>query len=167
MTTEMSKTLQHFLSLCYSYELERDEEGLFVASHPDLPGCLAQGETANEAVANLDEARQAWISHRFETGLPIPEPVDEEYSGKFLLRMSPALHSALAREARRQQLSLNQFISNVLSEHVGGARVAGIVTELLDRLGAQAEGEGSSEAGPPHPARRRQNALSGQRRSSA
>lgn len=135
--TDMAETLEHYLSLDYPYELVRDEEGVFVASHPDLPGCLAQGETANEAVANLDEARQAWIGYRFESGLPIPEPVDEEYSGKFLLRMSPALHSALAREARRQQLSLNQLISNVLSEHLGGSRVAGAVTELLDRLDAQ------------------------------
>lgn len=135
--TDLAETLEHYLSLSYPYELVRDEEGVFVASHPDLLGCLAQGETANEAVANLDEARQAWISHRFEMGLPIPEPVDEDYSGKFLLRMSPALHSALAREARRQQLSLNQLISNVLSEYLGGSRVAGIVTELLDRLDSQ------------------------------
>ena len=135
--TDMAETLEHYLSLGYPYELVRDEEGVFVASHQDLPGCLAQGETANEAVANLDEARQAWIGHRFEMGLPIPQPVDEEYSGKFLLRMSPALHSALVREAKRQQLSLNQLISNVLSEHLGGSRVAGMVTELLDRLDAQ------------------------------
>ncbi|HYU33268.1 MAG TPA: type II toxin-antitoxin system HicB family antitoxin [Thermoanaerobaculia bacterium] len=133
----MTETLEHYLSLGYPYELVRDEGGVFVASHPDLPGCLAQGETANEAVANLDEARQAWIGHRFESGLPIPEPVDDEYSGKFLLRMSPSLHSALAREASRQQLSLNQFISNVLAEYLGGSRVAGVVTELLDRLEAQ------------------------------
>jgi antitoxin HicB len=136
----MAETLEHYLALSYPYELVRDEEGAFVASHSDLQGCLAQGETADEAVVNLDEARQDWISHRFESGLPIPEPVDEEYSGKFLLRMSPALHSALAREARRQQLSLNQFISNVLSEYLGGSRVAGVVAELLDRLEAEPRG---------------------------
>lgn len=72
----MTNTLEHLLSLSYPYQLERDEDGVFVASHPDLLGCLAQGETANEVVANLDEARQAWISHRFEIGLPIPEPVE-------------------------------------------------------------------------------------------
>lgn len=135
--TTTNETLEHYLALSYPCELVRDEEGIFVASHPDLPGCLAQAESANEAVANLDEARHAWISYRFENGLPIPEPVDEEYSGKFLLRMSPSLHSALAREAKRQKLSLNQLISNVLSEHLGGSRVASAVTELLDRLEAQ------------------------------
>lgn len=135
--TTTNETLEHYLTLSYPCELVRDEEGFFVASHPDLPGCLAQGESANEAVANLDEARHTWISYRFENGLPIPEPVDEEYSGKFLLRMSPSLHSSLAREAKRQKLSLNQLISNVLSEYLGSSRVASAVTELLDRLEAQ------------------------------
>jgi hypothetical protein len=45
--------------------------------------------------------------------------------------------SALAREAKRQKLSLNQLIRNVLSEYLGGSRVASAVTELLDRLEAQ------------------------------
>jgi antitoxin HicB len=80
-TPTSTKTLDHYLSLSYPYELLRDEDGTFVASHPDLIGCLAQGDTVDEAVRALDLARKAWLDVRFEEGLPIPEPTDaEEYS---------------------------------------------------------------------------------------
>jgi len=71
--TATTKSLDDYLSFSYPYELFPEEEGMFFAEHPDLPGCLAQGDTADEAVAHLDEARKAWIGFRFEMGLPIPE----------------------------------------------------------------------------------------------
>jgi predicted RNase H-like HicB family nuclease len=121
--TSREKSLDDYLSLSYPYELVRDEDGSFVASHPGLIGCLAQGGTADEAVGALDLARRAWIEVRFEEGLPIPEPLeDADYSGKILLRIPPALHAALARLAEQQGASLNQLINNLLSQAVGSAR---------------------------------------------
>lgn len=121
--TSYEKSLDYYLSLSYPYELVRDEDGLFVASHPSLMGCLAQGETADEAIEALDLARRAWLEVRFEDGLPIPEPLeDADYSGKILLRIPPALHAALARLAEQQEASLNQLINNLLSEAGGAAR---------------------------------------------
>lgn len=67
--------MDFYLSLSYPYELVRDEDGSFVASHPGLLGCLAQGESADEAIGALDLARRVWIEVRFEEGLPIPEPL--------------------------------------------------------------------------------------------
>lgn len=75
--TRRERSLDDCFSLSYSHELVRDEDGSFVASHPALIGCLAQGETADEAVAALDLARRAWIEVRFEEGLPIPEPLED------------------------------------------------------------------------------------------
>lgn len=71
------KSLDYYLSLAYPYELVRDEEGVFVASHPDLIGCLAQGESTGEAIGALDLARRVWIEVRFEEGLPIPERLED------------------------------------------------------------------------------------------
>lgn len=117
------KSLDDYFSFSYPYELVRDEDGSFVASHPALIGCLAQGETADEAVAALDLARRAWIEVRFEEGLPIPEPLeDADYSGKILLRIPPSLHATLARMAEQQDASLNQLLNNLLSEAIGAAR---------------------------------------------
>ncbi len=137
-TKNNGKPLTHYLSLSYPYELTRDEEG-FVASHPDLLGCLAQGDTADEAVKELDSARRAWLEVRFEEGLPIPEPVDEAaFSGKILLRIPPALHAALARRARQQDASLNQLLNNALSEYVGAERreseLAAALMQGIERL---------------------------------
>jgi predicted RNase H-like HicB family nuclease len=67
------RRLADYLEFSYPYELVCDNEsGLFVASHPDLLGCIAQGASADEAVANLHEARHNWLAYRFAHGLAIP-----------------------------------------------------------------------------------------------
>lgn len=71
------KTLEYFQALCYPYEVEGDEDG-FVASHPDLLGCIAQGNSKDEAIAALDMARRVWLEVRFESGLHIPEAAANE-----------------------------------------------------------------------------------------
>jgi len=118
----MKRDLSHYLSLRYRYELEADpEEGGFFASHPELPGCFAQGESANEAVEELDEAREAWLEARWEEGLPIPEPRQvEELSGKLTLRIPPSMHRALTEQSTREQTSLNTWINLVLAERLAG-----------------------------------------------
>lgn len=45
-----------------------------VAEIPDLPGCVAYGDTADEASASLSQARRAYITHHHERGLPVPPP---------------------------------------------------------------------------------------------
>lgn len=57
--------------------LEVQEEGGFVASVPELPGCWTQGETREEAVANAKEAIEGYLETLKELGRPIPEPVRE------------------------------------------------------------------------------------------
>jgi antitoxin HicB len=131
----MGKTLEYYMSLTYPAEVVREENGIVVALHPDLTGCIAQGETADEALANLDEARVAWMEVRLAENLPIPEPPDENYGGKILVRMMPALHAAIARRANRQGVSVNQFIVATLAESAGFAKatdhIIGIVRDEM------------------------------------
>jgi predicted RNase H-like HicB family nuclease len=47
---------------------------VFVAFNPDLDGCMAQGDTPQEAVKNLDAVRIEYFEHLLEHGLPIPAP---------------------------------------------------------------------------------------------
>ena len=115
----MAKDLSYFLGLRYRIELEEDEDGGFVAHHPELRGCIAQGETADEAVQNLRDARAAWIQVRLEDGLSVPEPREQSScSGRLLLRMPRSLHEELADAAERDGVSLNQFVVAALSRHV-------------------------------------------------
>ena len=51
-----------------------NEDQIFVAEGPELPGCMAHGDTKAEALANADEAMQLWIDTAQEFGDPIPEP---------------------------------------------------------------------------------------------
>jgi predicted RNase H-like HicB family nuclease len=51
-----------------------DEDGSFVAEVPELPGCMADGRTYQEAVARAEVAIQEWIDTAIELGRPIPEP---------------------------------------------------------------------------------------------
>lgn len=55
--------------------VERDEEGLFIATCPVLQGCYTQGDTYEEALENLKDAVQLHIETRKATGEPIPAEV--------------------------------------------------------------------------------------------
>lgn len=51
-----------------------EEDGVFVAEVPELPGCAAHGDTQEEGLANAKEAMQLWVDTAKEFGDPIPEP---------------------------------------------------------------------------------------------
>ncbi|MYC31810.1 MAG: type II toxin-antitoxin system HicB family antitoxin [Chloroflexi bacterium] len=49
------------------------EDGYWVAECPSLPGCVSQGETRQQAIANIKEAIIAYVDVLEEDGLPVPE----------------------------------------------------------------------------------------------
>jgi len=51
-----------------------NEDQVFVAEVPELPGCMAHGDTQESALANVKEAIQLWIDTAREFGDPVPEP---------------------------------------------------------------------------------------------
>lgn len=51
-----------------------EEDQLFVADVPELPGCMAHGQSPQLALQNVEEAMQLWIATTKERGLPVPEP---------------------------------------------------------------------------------------------
>ncbi len=57
---------------------EQDEDGVFVAEVPSLPGCISQGRTRDDARKNVNEAIQAYLESLRENGDPIPPPISEE-----------------------------------------------------------------------------------------
>ena len=58
--------------------IEVDEDGVFVASCPSLPGCHSQGTTRVEAVANVQEAVHVYQESVREQGDPIPPGISED-----------------------------------------------------------------------------------------
>ena len=121
MTTEIKrKPLEHYLNLKYPVTFEAAPEGGYFVQIKDLPGCYSQGETLQEAMEMIEEARQLWLESAYENGLDIPLPrEDREYSGKFNVRFPKSLHRRLEQMADREGVSLNQFLVSTLSRAVG------------------------------------------------
>lgn len=62
----------------YRVIIEQDEDGIFVAEVPSLPGCISQGKTRSEAIQNIQEAIQIYIESLKDHNEPIPPSIDEE-----------------------------------------------------------------------------------------
>ncbi len=109
-------SLEYYLNLEYPITIYPTSEGGYVAQIKDLPRCLTQGETLEETMANINEARELWIETAYEVGDDIPLPsTDNTYSGKLLVRMPKFLHRRLAEASEREGVSLNQYIVSLLS----------------------------------------------------
>ncbi len=113
------KTLNDYLALSYRMEIVRDsDEGGFVASYPDLPGCITCGETEEEVLKNALDAKKAWLEAALEENIEIPEPDSlEAYSGQFKLRLPRSLHRALAEHSQREGISMNQYCVYLLAKN--------------------------------------------------
>jgi len=110
------KEIEKYLGLKYPITLYEAPEGGFVTEIEELPGCLAEGETLEEAYENIENARRAWIETAYEDGIDIPLPrTEKQYSGKFVVRIMRTLHRELAEQAEREGVSLNQYVESILS----------------------------------------------------
>ena len=58
--------------------VEPDEDGVFVAECPALPGCVSQGRTREEAMVNIRDAIQGYLASLKKHGEPIPAAITEE-----------------------------------------------------------------------------------------
>lgn len=113
----MVKTVDYYMELPYRMEIIPDnEEGGFVASFPDLPGCITVGDTIEDVIQNIVDAKRAWLESELEIGATIPEPEDlKEYSGQFKLRLPKSLHRQLAEHSKSEGVSMNQYCVYLLS----------------------------------------------------
>lgn len=88
-----------------------EEDGGFIATVHELPGCSAFGKTPQAALKEVETAARLWLQAARKEKREIPEPImKKRYSGRFALRMPKELHRELEREAREQGVSLNQWI---------------------------------------------------------
>ena len=77
----MPTTIQELMARYYATivvpDVDTDGEPCYVAYHPDLEGCMSHGDTIEEALSNLSEARTLYLSTLLEKGLDIPLPGTE------------------------------------------------------------------------------------------
>lgn len=129
------------------------DEGVIAASVPELPGCFAEGATMEEALENLEDALELWLSAAVESGLEIPRPQGEvepeEYSGRFSVRVPKSLHRRLATRADAEGCSLNQLVATILAEAVDGPPQTSspTTTDAHEDITADAIGGGADSIG--------------------
>jgi antitoxin HicB len=111
------------------HPLSEDEGGGYLIEFPDLPGCMSDGATPEEALRNGADAVQCWIEAMREAGRPIPGPSRAAVS-KRTIGVNTVVYEIIAEEAQRQGVNV---------ETIADAALIYGSSALLDRI----------ESGPP------------------
>jgi predicted HicB family RNase H-like nuclease len=100
----------------YTYRAEWSSEfNEYISRCLELPWLCRQAPTLQEAIAAVERAVDEYLVER--DGVDIPRPLtDRKFSGRFVVRTSPMLHSRLTVEAAENHVSLNQWVVQKLAD---------------------------------------------------
>jgi len=100
--------------------LSEEDGGGFLIAFPDIPGCVSDGETEEEAIANGREALKACLLALKAEGFPLPKPNSGGIaSGKFVTRVPKTIHAQLSARAKSEGVSLNTLVLTFIAEGLG------------------------------------------------
>ena len=133
----MARGVDQLMKQPYARVLTPDEAGGYVAEVLELPGCISEGETADEAMENLEDAMRGWLEVTLEDGRHVPEPLEAgDYNGRILLRVPRWVHRQCVRLAETDGVSLNQWLLAAIGERIGAEGFAErLVAEVAPALG--------------------------------
>ncbi len=100
--------------------LTEADGGGWLATVPDLPGCMSDGETPSDAAKNVADAIVSWKEAAEELGRPVPVPGSSV--GQWRQRVPKSLHVELKQIAQAEGVSLNALVAAILAESVGRRR---------------------------------------------
>lgn len=103
--------------------LSAEEGGGYLTEYPDIPGCMSDGETIEEAIANGREALRDCLAVFRESGQKPLKPAVE--AAQWRQRLPRTLYAKLTRQAQSEGVSINSFVTAIIAEAVGaraGAR---------------------------------------------
>jgi len=100
--------------------LAKEEGGGYLVEYPDIPGCMSDGETIEEAIANGREALRDCIQVFSESGRKIPKPGIE--AAQWRQRVPRTLYSKLTRQAANEGVSINSFVTAIIAEAIGARK---------------------------------------------
>lgn len=102
----------------FTVNIMQVEDHVFWAAYSlALDGCVGQGETAEEAIHELEINENEWLDSAQKYGIPIPDASkykEPEYSGKFTVRIARSTHRIAAEHAQRDGISLNQYVNDAI-----------------------------------------------------
>lgn len=112
------------------------EAGGYTAFIEEFPGCIAEGDTGEEALRNLESVAESWLEAALELGQSIPDPQTEQYSGRVALRLPKSIHRRAVEVARAEDTSLNQFLVSAIAERLGHVRGLVEARQMRDKHAA-------------------------------
>jgi antitoxin HicB len=98
--------------------LSKEEGGGYLVEYPDIPGCMSDGETIEEAIANSREALRDCIAVFRETGRKVPKPAATE-PAQWRQRLPRTLYRKLTAQAESEGVSINSLVTAIIAEAVG------------------------------------------------
>jgi antitoxin HicB len=103
-----------------------DEEGTgYLIEFPDVPLCMSDGATVEEAIVNGRDALKCCLLTMKEFGDPIPKPGSSGVaSGQFRLRVPKTVHARLTSRAEQEGVSLNTLVTAMIAEGLGKRRAS-------------------------------------------
>ena len=120
---DLQKRLEYYANLSYTITVVQRDDGhgiYYLARVIELPGLMMTGDSAAEAIANLESVKREWMGTYLKLGNKMSEPLHHRrYSGKVVLRMPPSLHETLTTVAEIEGVSLNQYMVSTLSRSAG------------------------------------------------
>jgi antitoxin HicB len=97
--------------------LSKDEGGGYLVEYTDIPGCMSDGETIEEAIANGREALRDCLAVFRESGRRLPKPSVE--AAQWRQRLPRTLYSKLTRQAESEGVSINSLVTAIIAEAIG------------------------------------------------
>ena len=97
--------------------LSKEEGGGYLVEYPDIPGCMSDGETIEEAIANGREALRDCIDVFKESGRKVPKPSIE--AAQWRQRLPRTLYSKLTKQAENEGVSINSLVTAMIAEAIG------------------------------------------------
>ena len=105
--------------------LTREEGGGYLIEFPDVPGCISDGETPEEAILNGRDALRSALLTMKEFGRSLPRPVlPKGTSGQWRQRVPKSLHNRLVARAKQEGVSLNTLVATMIAEGLGKRRAS-------------------------------------------
>ncbi len=115
----MSDNEQRFEDYAFAVRpLSAEEGGGFLVTFADLPGCMSDGDTYEEAIANARAAFMDWMDTYREEGREIPEPGGMSKPAKLVLRLPRTLHHQVSVTASREGVSTNTLIATYVAQGI-------------------------------------------------
>lgn len=96
--------------------LSEEDGGGFLITFPDLPGCMSDGESVEEAIVNGQDAFEQWVAVQREEKREMPVPGAEAEAARFVQRLPRYIHQKLSDAARQEGVSVNTLVTTFVAE---------------------------------------------------